>query len=50
MNTAERIHALRSLHQQLKPLITTDESAMFPALQHLDDLIRDLEIQEERGG
>lgn len=43
MNTTERVAALWELYQQLDALLTPDEIETYPALEHLGDLIQDLE-------
>lgn len=48
MTTAERVAALYRLYLQLDELITPDEMELYPTLQHLEDLIHDLEIDAER--
>ena len=48
MTTTERVAALWQLYEQLDALITADEIELYPALQHLGDLIEDLQIDIER--
>lgn len=45
MTTTERVEALWQLYQQLDALITADEIETYPVLEHLGDLLEDL--QEE---
>ena len=47
MNTAERVAALWALYEQLDALITPDEIETYPCLEHLGDLINDLELEVE---
>lgn len=47
MTTTERVAALLSVHQQLQELMTADELAAYPALDHLGDLIEDLQLEIE---
>jgi len=46
MNTTERVAALWKLYQQLDALLTADEAKTYPALEHLGDLIQDLELED----
>ena len=48
MNTRDRVTALWQLYEQLDALITPDEIETYPALEHLGDLINDLQIDLER--
>lgn len=48
MNTRERVEALWALYQQLDALITPDELDTYPCLEHLGDLIHDLELEVEQ--
>lgn len=48
MTTTERVAALWQLYEQLDELITADEIQTYPVLEHLGDLIHDLEIDAER--
>ncbi len=43
MNTTDRVEVLQRLYAQLAALITTDERETYPVLEHLGDLIEDLE-------
>ena len=43
MNTTERVAALWQLYLQLDELITADEMTTYPVMEHLADLIHDLE-------
>jgi hypothetical protein len=45
MNTADRVAALWSLYEQLDALITPEEIETYPALEHLGDLINDLQLE-----
>jgi hypothetical protein len=45
MNTADRVVALWQLYEQLDALITPEEIETYPALEHLGDLINDLELE-----
>lgn len=45
MTTAERVEALWAIYRQLDELITPDELTDYPALEHLGDLINDLELE-----
>ena len=47
MTTAERVAALWALYEQLDALITPDEIETYPCLEHLGDLINDLELELE---
>lgn len=47
MNTRERVEALWAVYTQLDALITPDEFETYPALEHLGDLISDLEADLE---
>ena len=47
MNTRERVEALWALYNQLDALITPDEMETYPALDHLGDLVSDLEADLE---
>ena len=49
MTTTERVEALWALYLQLDALITSDEIELYPVLEHLGDLIGDLEIDVEAG-
>lgn len=48
MNTKDRIAALWELYQQLDAQLTAEELEVYPVLEHLGDLIGDLEIDAER--
>jgi hypothetical protein len=48
MTTTERVEALHRLYLQLDELITADEMETYPVLQHLEDLISDLEMEAEQ--
>jgi hypothetical protein len=48
MNTRDRVAALWQLYEQLDALITPEEIETYPALEHLGDLINDLQIDLER--
>lgn len=43
MTNTERADALRLLYGQIDELITADEMAVYPVLEHLEDLINDLD-------
>ncbi len=45
MNTTERLAAIEALRHQLDLLLTLDEQALYPTLDHLDDLITDLHME-----
>lgn len=45
MTTAERVAALWQLYEQLDALITPDEIENYPVLEHLGDLIEDLQLE-----
>lgn len=47
MTTAERLAAFHQLYEQLDEITTADEMGMYPFLQHLGDLIEDLETELE---
>ncbi len=47
MTTTERVAALWALYEQLDELITADEIETYPVLEHLGDLINDLELEGE---
>jgi hypothetical protein len=47
MNNTERAQRLQALYEQLDGLIEPDEIEMYPVLEHLGDLIQDLEIELE---
>lgn len=44
MTNTERAAALRLLYAQIDELISADEMETYPVLQHLEDLIEDLEL------
>lgn len=44
MNTRERVAALWAIYEQIDALITADEIETYPVLEHLGDLINDLEL------
>jgi hypothetical protein len=46
MNTTDRVEVLQQLYAKLAALITTEESNTYPVLEHLGDLIGDLESGE----
>ena len=48
MTTTEKVAALWAIYEQLDELLTPDELVTYPALQHLGDLIEDLQIDIER--
>jgi hypothetical protein len=48
MDTRDRVAALWQLYEQLDALITPDEIETYPALEHLGDLINDLQIDLDR--
>ena len=45
MTTTERVAALWALYEQLDALITPDEIETYPCLEHLGDLIEDLQLE-----
>jgi hypothetical protein len=45
MTTAERVARFLQLYEQLDELTTADEMGTYPFLQHLGDLINDLELE-----
>lgn len=47
MNTTERVAALWQLYEQLDALTTPDEIETYPFLEHLGDLINDLEMEAQ---
>jgi hypothetical protein len=47
MDTRDRVAALWQLYLQLDALITPEEIELYPALEHLGDLINDLEMELE---
>lgn len=47
MNTTERVAALWQLYEQLDALTTPDEIEAYPFLEHLGDLINDLELEAQ---
>ena len=48
MKNSERAAALRELYHELDALIEPEEILLYPTLQHLKDLINDLEIEGKR--
>ena len=46
MTTAERAAALWQLYEQLDALTSPDEIETYPFLEHLGDLIEDLQLEE----
>ena len=46
MTTAERAAALWQLYEQLDALTSPDEIETYPFLEHLGDLINDLQLEE----
>ena len=46
MTTAERAAALWQLYEQLDALTSPDEIEAYPFLEHLGDLIEDLQLEE----
>lgn len=47
MTTTERVEALWALYQQLDALITPEEIDTYPCLEHLGDLINDLQLEDD---
>ena len=47
--TVERVAALLVIREELSALLTPAEARLYPTLEHLDDLIRDLGIDIEQG-
>lgn len=45
MTTADRVAALWQLYEQLDALITPDEIETYPVLEHLGDLLEDLQLE-----
>jgi hypothetical protein len=43
--TTDRVAALRALYSQLDAITTAEEDKLYPALQHLGDLIADLQLE-----
>lgn len=41
----DRLAALWAIYEQLDALITPDEMETYPALQHLGDLLEDLQLE-----
>lgn len=46
MTTTERVAAFQALYDELDALITPDEMETYQVLQHLGDLIEDLQLEE----
>ena len=46
MTNAERAEALWQLYEQLDVLTSPDEIETYPFLQHLGDLIEDLQLED----
>ena len=46
MTNAERADALWQLYEQLDALTSPDEIETYPFLEHLGDLINDLQLEE----
>lgn len=46
MSNADRVAELWKLYEQLDALITADEIELYPVLEHLGDLIADLELPD----
>jgi len=46
MTNTERVEAIARLAEQLAALTTAEERALFPFLEHLTDLIDELEADE----
>jgi hypothetical protein len=47
MTTTERVAALWAIYEALDALITADEIETYPCLEHLGDLINDLQLEAE---
>jgi hypothetical protein len=48
MTTTERVAALWQLYEQLDAITEPDEIETYPFLQHLGDLIEDLQLEIDR--
>ena len=46
MHNTERVRLLWALYEQLDELIEPDEIELYPVLEHLGDLIGDLELKD----
>lgn len=44
MNETDRLAVLQWIEAQLSALLTDDEQQIYPVLEHLQDLINDLEL------
>jgi hypothetical protein len=49
MNEADRLAVLRWIDAQLSALLTDEEQQIYPVLEHLGDLISDLDGEQEEG-
>jgi hypothetical protein len=47
MNETDRLAVLRWIEAQLSALLTDDEQQTYPVLEHLQDLINDLEQEPD---
>jgi hypothetical protein len=47
MNETDRLAVLRWIDAQLSALLTDEEQQIYPVLEHLGDLINDLEEEDE---
>lgn len=45
MTPAEKVEALQAIYHQLDELMSAEEFTTYPVLQHLEDLINDLELE-----
>lgn len=45
LSAADRLAALWALYEQIDALITPDELETYPVLQHLGDLLEDLQLE-----
>lgn len=48
MTTTERVEAFWAIYEALDALITPDEIETYPVLEHLGDLINDLQLEAEQ--
>jgi hypothetical protein len=47
MNEADRLAVLRWIDAQLSALLTDEEQQIYPVLEHLGDLINDLDGEQD---
>jgi hypothetical protein len=48
MSTTDRVAALWAIYDALDALITPDEIETYPCLEHLGDLIEDLQLEADQ--